>query len=199
MTSVYRKTIKGVAEIETRANRLVPRLRGALILVDGRRSDDDLHKLISTDPDGTLQALLEQGYIESLQPPPAAEVAAEPAKRRSPTAAEPALADVRRMAAKFAERREVIVRGITATPGLSLVPPAGAFYVYPNVSGLFGRTIGERTVRSGQDVAEALLLAARIAVVPGEAFGTTEHVRMSFACSMARLREGLERLQAALA
>ena len=107
--------------------------------------------------------------------------------------------DVRRMAAKFAERREVIVRGITATPGLSLVPPAGAFYVYPNVSGLFGRTIGERTVRSGQDVAEALLLAARIAVVPGEAFGTTEHVRMSFACSMARLREGLERLQAALA
>ena len=98
MTSVYRKTIKGVAEIETRANRLVPRLRGALILVDGRRSDDDLHKLISTDPDGTLQALLEQGYIESLQPPPAAEAAAEPAKRRSPTAVEPALADVRRMA-----------------------------------------------------------------------------------------------------
>jgi aspartate aminotransferase len=107
--------------------------------------------------------------------------------------------DVRRMAAKFAERREVIVRGIAATPGLSLVPPAGAFYVYPNVSGLFGKTIGERTVRSGQDVAEALLLAARIAVVPGEAFGTTEHVRMSFACSMARLREGLERLRAALA
>jgi hypothetical protein len=96
MTSVYRKTSKGIAEIETRANRLAPRLRGALILVDGRRNADDLNKLISTDPEGTLQALLEQGYIESLQPP--AQAAAEPAKRRSPTGTEPALADVRRMA-----------------------------------------------------------------------------------------------------
>ena len=87
MTSVYRKTSKGIAEIETRANRLAPRLRGALILVDGRRNADDLNKLISTDPEGTLQALLEQGYIESLQPPAQAQGAAEPA-----------LADVRRMA-----------------------------------------------------------------------------------------------------
>jgi len=108
-------------------------------------------------------------------------------------------ADVRRMAAKFAERREVIVQGIGTLPGVTLVPPAGAFYVYPNVAGLFGREIGGRVVRSGQDVAEALLTAARIAVVPGEAFGTTHHVRLSFACSMSRIREGIARLQAALA
>jgi len=108
-------------------------------------------------------------------------------------------ADVRRMAAKFAERREVIVEGIGSLPGVTLVPPAGAFYVYPNVAGLFGREIGGRMVRSGQDVAEALLAAARIAVVPGEAFGTTHHVRLSFACSMSRIREGIARLQAALA
>jgi len=121
----------------------------------------------------------------------------------SQVAAQAALADsegdVRRMAAKFAERREVIVEGIGSLPGVTLVPPAGAFYVYPNVAGLFGREIGGRTVRSGQDVAEALLAAARIAVVPGEAFGTTHHVRLSFACSMSRIREGIARLQAALA
>jgi aspartate aminotransferase len=107
--------------------------------------------------------------------------------------------DVLRMAAKFAERREVIVEGLGGIPGVTLVPPAGAFYVYPNVSGLFGREIGGRVVRTGQDVAEALLEAARIAVVPGEAFGTSDHVRLSFACSMARIREGIARFQAALA
>jgi aspartate aminotransferase len=106
--------------------------------------------------------------------------------------------DVRRMAAKFAERRDVIVAGIAARGRVTLVPPAGAFYVYPNVAGLFGRSIGGRVVNSGQDVAEALLEAARIAVVPGEAFGTSEHVRFSFACSMARIREGLARLATAI-
>jgi aspartate aminotransferase len=107
--------------------------------------------------------------------------------------------DVRRMAARFAERREVVVGGIAGLPGITLVPPAGAFYVYPNVSGLFGRRVGGRIVSSGQDVAEALLEAARIAVVPGEAFGTAEHVRLSFACSMTQIREGLARMKAALA
>jgi aspartate aminotransferase len=103
------------------------------------------------------------------------------------------------MAARFAERREVVVGGIAGLPGITLVPPAGAFYVYPNVSGLFGRRVGGRIVSSGQDVAEALLEAARIAVVPGEAFGTAEHVRLSFACSMTQIREGLARMKAALA
>ena len=103
-------------------------------------------------------------------------------------------ADVRRMAAKFAERRDVMVDGLAKIPGVTLVPPAGAFYVYPNVSGLFGRTVRGRVVKSGQDVAHALLEAGRIAVVPGEAFGTAHHVRLSFACSMDVIREGLLRM-----
>ena len=108
-------------------------------------------------------------------------------------------ADVRRMAGKFAERRDVMVEGLGKIPGVTLVPPAGAFYVYPNVSGLFGRTVRGRVVNSGQDVAEALLEAGRIAVVPGEAFGTAEHVRLSFACSMDVIREGLARMSRGLA
>jgi aspartate aminotransferase len=110
--------------------------------------------------------------------------------------AEPA---VRRMASEFARRRDVVVAGLSAIPGIRLVAPAGAFYVFPNVSELFGRPIGGRHVQSGQDVAEALLETARVAVVPGEAFGSKDHVRLSYACGMERIEEGLRRIREALA
>jgi len=79
VSTIYRKTDKGHAEIETRAHRLAPRLRSALILVDGHKSDDALRKLILQQPDETLQALLEQGFIEAVEavaPRPAARPAA---------------------------------------------------------------------------------------------------------------------------
>jgi hypothetical protein len=64
MSTIYRKTAKGQAEIETRAHRLPPRLRGALILVDGHRSEADLAKLIPVDPETTLATLLAEGFID---------------------------------------------------------------------------------------------------------------------------------------
>jgi hypothetical protein len=64
MATIYRKTAKGLTEIETRAQRLPPRLRSALILVDGRRSDDELRKLILQQPEETLNTLAGQGFIE---------------------------------------------------------------------------------------------------------------------------------------
>lgn len=64
MATIYRKTAKGHSEIETRALRLSPRLRSALILIDGRRSDEDMRKLILQQPDETLRTLSEQGFIE---------------------------------------------------------------------------------------------------------------------------------------
>jgi len=106
--------------------------------------------------------------------------------------------DVARMAAEFERRRDVIVALLALLPGVTCVPPAGAFYVFPNVTGLFGRTVGGRTVASGQDVAEALLEAARVAVVPGEAFGSRDHIRISFSCSMERIRDGLRRIGEAI-
>ncbi len=78
MAFVYRKTDKGSAEIETRANRLAPRLRSALILVDGRRSDGDLRKLIAVEPDAAIATLLNDGYIEVI----ATTAARPPARRR---------------------------------------------------------------------------------------------------------------------
>lgn len=66
MPPIYRKTDKGHAEIETRAHRLTPRLRQALILTDGKRSLDDLRKLLGPAPDEVLQALAAQGFIEAV-------------------------------------------------------------------------------------------------------------------------------------
>jgi hypothetical protein len=90
MATLYRKTAKGQAEIETRAALLPPRLRGALILVDGRRSDDDMRRLIPVEPEATLRALAEQGFIEAVatgaEPAPRA-VAPLPAAGAAPVAA----------------------------------------------------------------------------------------------------------------
>jgi hypothetical protein len=75
MTTIYRKTAKGQAEIETRAHRLPPRARGALILVDGQRSSLDLAKLVPGDVEATLKQLLADGFIDIFavladRPPP---------------------------------------------------------------------------------------------------------------------------------
>lgn len=107
--------------------------------------------------------------------------------------------EVRAMVAQFARRREVMVAGLRAIPGITLAAPAGAFYVFPNVSGVFGRAIGGRTIGSGQDLAEALLEKAQVVVVPGEAFGSPQHVRLSFSCETPRIEEGLRRIRALLA
>jgi hypothetical protein len=99
MATIYRKTAKGHSEIETRTHRLSPRLRSALIMIDGRRSDDDVRKLIPQQADETLRLLDEQGFIEiigitqdaptqrptnAVAPPRAAE--AEPPKAPPPAA-----------------------------------------------------------------------------------------------------------------
>ncbi len=96
---------------------------------------------------------------------------------------------------EFQRRRDFLVDGLRALPGVSCVLPEGAFYAYPNVAGLFGEKHG---IRSGSDLAEFLLERARVAVVPGEAFGTTEHIRLSYATSTERIREGLARIAAAI-
>jgi hypothetical protein len=66
MSTIYRKTDKGQSEIDTRAFRLLPRLRQALILVDGRRTDAELAKLILAEPEVTLSSLAQQGFIEAI-------------------------------------------------------------------------------------------------------------------------------------
>jgi hypothetical protein len=89
MSTVYRKTAKGQAEIDTRAHRLLPRLRQALILVDGRKPYSELEKLILADPKATLESLERDGFIEvvSSQPDAPVERRAEAAAATAPAAA----------------------------------------------------------------------------------------------------------------
>lgn len=94
MSTVYRKTDKGVSEIETRAFRLLPRLRQALILVDGRKTDAELAKLILAEPEATLATLQAEGFIEKL-----ATVADAPPERKAEVAAPGAAAAPVRKAA----------------------------------------------------------------------------------------------------
>jgi hypothetical protein len=76
MATTYRKTPKGISEIETRAHRLSPRLRSALIMVDGKRSDDDLRPLLQQHTDEALLALVAEGFIEVVSVSDAARAAA---------------------------------------------------------------------------------------------------------------------------
>jgi len=102
--------------------------------------------------------------------------------------------DVEHMRAEFEKRADIMYRHLIALPGVGCPKPTGAFYCFPNVSSLFPKA-GART--SGQ-FAEWLLEKARVAVVPGDAFGLDQHVRLSFALSMEKMEEGLRRMQAAL-
>ena len=101
--------------------------------------------------------------------------------------------------AEYRRRRDAIVRLIRAIPGLSVVDPEGAFYVFPRVSALFGRAWRGRALRTSVDVAEFLLEEARIAVVPGSGFGGDDHIRLSYATSMEKIEEGMKRMTRAIA
>jgi hypothetical protein len=89
MPTIFRKTSKGVAEIETRAHRLTPRMRSMLILVDGKRDGADLKQLITQQADETLQALSDQGFIEAVGETVHASEAAAPAESGAPAAPAP--------------------------------------------------------------------------------------------------------------
>jgi aspartate aminotransferase len=97
---------------------------------------------------------------------------------------------VTQMLAEYRKRRDYVVKRLRAMPGVKMTEPKGAFYAYPNISVAF-----RNGINSAMDFAEKLLAEHFVAVVPGEAFGTTEHVRISYATSMTELERGLDRLQ----
>jgi aspartate aminotransferase len=106
---------------------------------------------------------------------------------------------VRTMVAEFDRRRRYIVGRLQAMPGIRCVVPRGAFYVFPNVGGLFGRRWRGGELRGSADVCAFLLEQARIAVVPGAEFGSDRHVRFTYATSFEAIAEGMDRMAAAIA
>ncbi|SDE32912.1 L-aspartate aminotransferase apoenzyme [Blastococcus fimeti] len=105
------------------------------------------------------------------------------------------LSAVATMREAFDRRRKLIVSMLREIPGVACPEPQGAFYVYPSVKGLLGRSIGGRTASSSVELAELILELAEVAVVPGEAFGTPGYLRMSYALGDDDLVEGVTRMQ----
>jgi aspartate aminotransferase len=94
------------------------------------------------------------------------------------------------MLSEYARRRDYIVSGLNAIPDIRCKNPGGAFYAYPNIASSF-----KRGIKDSLDFSVQLLEKAHVAVVPGSAFGTTEHIRISYATSINELDRGLSRIR----
>jgi aspartate aminotransferase len=119
--------------------------------------------------------------------------AAAPSQHAALAALRAGAAWPQRMAEAFRRRRDAALEALRAMPGVSLAPPAGAFYVFPRMDAFYGGRIG-----GSADFCTALLEEARVAAVPGDAFGEDRCVRFSIATADERLAEGLTRLAAFL-
>ena len=103
--------------------------------------------------------------------------------------------EVQAMLAAFDRRRKVAVAELNKIPGWVAPMPQGAFYVYSDVSGLLGREWGGKQINTSLELCDYILDAAEVALVPGEAFGPSGYVRLSYALGDGPLVEGIQRLQ----
>jgi aspartate aminotransferase len=106
--------------------------------------------------------------------------------------------EVAKMVGEFDRRRRVIIESLNAIPGVTCVMPKGAFYAFPNVSGLFGKRCRSGVLKSSADVCAFLLDEARIATVAGVDFGSDAHIRLSYATGLETIKQGLARMDAAV-
>jgi aspartate aminotransferase len=95
------------------------------------------------------------------------------------------------MKTEYIRLRDQTLAALSKIPNTTCVKPEGAFYVYPNVSAYFGKA----GINSAAEVARRLLHEAHVVTVPGEAFGTRDHIRLSYATSPGEIKRGLERMQ----
>jgi aspartate aminotransferase len=103
------------------------------------------------------------------------------------------------MVKEFALRRELVMELMGAIPGVVCPPPAGAFYVFPNMRSYYGTSDGESTISNAADLSMYLLNKAHVSSVMGDAFGEPDCVRFSFATSRDNIKEGWRRISEALA
>lgn len=105
---------------------------------------------------------------------------------------------VARMRGEFQKRRDYIVERLNRIKGIKCAKPEGAFYVFPNVKKILKKAYNGTTITDGNALAAYLLEQAKIAVVPGEAFGAPGYIRLSYATSMENIKNGMDRFEAAL-
>ena len=140
-------------------------------------------------PESLIQALIKLQSQSTSNPTSIAQYAALEAMTGT-------METVPAMLAEYAKRRRRIVGGLRAIPGVTCEEPGGAFYAFPNVAAhLANGGSGQALAKNTAELAKLLLDKARVALVPGEAFGAPGYLRISYATSIERIDEGLRRLE----
>ena len=106
---------------------------------------------------------------------------------------------VDKMVSEFQKRRNFIVDALNQIPGVKCFFPEGAFYVFPNVSNIYGRSYQGKKITNSSELIDYLLDEANVAAIPGAAFGSDDHIRLSYATSLANIEEGIKRIKNAVA
>jgi aspartate/methionine/tyrosine aminotransferase len=107
--------------------------------------------------------------------------------------------EVAKMVSEFQRRRNYCLMRLAAVPGMSCFKPQGAFYLFPNVRSFYDKEANGAKIRNSYGLAYYLLKEARVAIVPGDAFGADDYIRLSYATSMANLEKSMDRIVEALA
>ncbi len=102
------------------------------------------------------------------------------------------------MVKEFKRRRDYMYNRLAAMPGIKIRKPPGAFYMFPDVSALFGKTIRGKKIESDMDLVTVILTEGHVAVVPGSGFGSPNNIRISYATSMERITTGMDRMEVLL-
>ena len=120
------------------------------------------------------------------------------AQRATIAAVNAPVSQIKYMVDEFSKRREIIIELLKAIPGIKINQPQGAFYVFPDVSDYFGRTLNNKKIENASDFAIYLLEEAHVATVTGEAFGNGDCIRISYAASEKNIREAIKRISKSL-
>lgn len=105
---------------------------------------------------------------------------------------------VKQMVAEFDKRRKYMAERLNGMPGIKCALPEGAFYAFPNISGLFGKKVGSKKLANSMDVADFFLEEGKVMAVAGIGFGDDKFMRLSYATSMKNIEKGMDRMQEAL-
>jgi len=120
------------------------------------------------------------------------------AQRATLAALESDLEPTKEMAKEYFDRRQLVYDLLIEIPGIKVNMPKGAFYFFPEVSSYFGKSYGDYSINSAEDLCMYLLSDAHVSLVTGDAFGSPECVRLSYAASVKDLKEAIHRIKVAL-
>ena len=120
------------------------------------------------------------------------------AQRATIAAVEAPVSNIQYMVDEFAKRREIIIQLLSEIPGIKINQPEGAFYVFPDISFYFGKTLTGKKIENASDFALYLLEHAHVATVTGDAFGNSNCIRISYAASEKNIRTAVARISKSL-